>query len=441
MNETDLWRNLKSVEPAEVERLADQPAWADLVAEIVLAPSAAAPCDTPVLGLSPPRRRRGVALGSSLTAAAAVAAVIVAVLVPVLGRGAVAPKWVLVGEVSSSWHEVPSAGLTSGFSLTCPSATTCYAEGPSSVEVTTDGGKGWHPEAAGVGLVASPVTCVGSGFCAVLSVKSGKPLFDKTSDGGRAWSSLPGPSGLSSYYGFGGVMVSPGLSDISCSTASACVVVASDSELAPTGAFVTRNGGVNWSTSTMPEDFPAKQVECFAGGRCVSAGEIGGAYSTDSGLTWSAANTGPAFGWPALSCSSASDCTAMFSPVSAAGQRVSVAVSSNGGRSWQTTMAQGLPSGKVFTSISCRSKSDCWAAGDVELIPGGGRGGLLASTTSGAESWRDASLPHGVSGVWAVSCPSPTVCFALASKGPLPTAPTQSAPPTSFVLLAYSTSS
>jgi len=185
------------------------------------------------------------------------------------------------------------------------------------------------------------------------------------------------------------------------------------------------------------------QVDCFACGRCISAGGGGAAYSTDGGLTWAAASTGPGYDGTAvpLSCSDASDCMVTLSIIGTA-QPVSVSVSHDGGRSWQPVVAQGLPSDKVFTSISCPSRSACWAAGDAVAGPGGGlmfpgTGGVLVSTTSGAGNWRDASLPHGVSGIWAVSCPGTHICFALASKASVASSSTPSQKAPSYVLLAY----
>ena len=79
----------------------------------------------------------------------AAVAVVLAVVLPTVNRAATTPRWTLVGDVSPSWHETPSQGLTQSFSLTCPSATTCYVPGPSGVEATRDGGKTW---AVGAGV-------------------------------------------------------------------------------------------------------------------------------------------------------------------------------------------------------------------------------------------------------------------------------------------------
>ena len=156
------------------------------------------------------RRRRQVALGP-LAASLAAVAVVLAVVLPTVNHTATTPRWALVGDVSPSWHETLSQGLTQSFSLTCPSTTTCYVPGPSGVEVTRDAGKTW---AVGSGVPTalaypwSPVTCISASTCAVLAWGSSNgrplftttPLFMETADAGKTWVTRPAPSRLSSLF-------------------------------------------------------------------------------------------------------------------------------------------------------------------------------------------------------------------------------------------------
>ena len=57
------------------------------------------------------RRRRQVALGP-LAASLAAVAVVLAVVLPTVNHTATTPRWALVGDVSPSWHETLSQGLT-----------------------------------------------------------------------------------------------------------------------------------------------------------------------------------------------------------------------------------------------------------------------------------------------------------------------------------------
>jgi len=76
------------------------------------------------------------------------------------------------------------------------------------------------------------------------------------------------------------------------------------------------------------------------------------------------------------------------------------------------------------TSLSCPTRSDCWASADTwstlsyEGPFEGPDGGLVASTTNGGASWQVDQLPSTVQGVGAVTCPTSKACFALGSWGP-----------------------
>ncbi|MGH8987793.1 MAG: hypothetical protein ACRDXC_04240 [Acidimicrobiales bacterium] len=392
------------------------------------------------------RRRRRLAV-SSLTAASAAAAVTVAAALAVPGGVATSPHWALAGDITSAWAQVPGIGPMSGTSLTCPSATTCYAEGPGSVspgsvEVTRDGGKTWQPAPTKGETPLSNVACSSATECAFLEAPlSGKPVLVETADAGKTWASRHGPAGLS-----GG---SIGSIALSCPSASTCTAVASSFQQTGTsGAFVTEDGGQTWSASPMPTAAPS-QLQCFPGARCISTGAgapggpLGASYSTDSGLNWAPAVVPSALGGLVhLSCSSSKACMAVSWSYGAA--RASLVVSGNGGESWSKVQAQGLPAGKVFTGLACPSASVCWVSGGTPLhlaagrVTVGGTGGAVAlSSADGGRTWLSAGLPKGVTGIGPLSCPNRRTCFALAFKtrsAPSPGAPER---PLTFTLLVY----
>ena len=72
-----------------------------------------------------------------------------------------APKWRLVGDVTSSWRTLSALGYEPGLFLACPSTTTCYADNLqqgapgtySEIEVTHDGGESWQPSNLPVSVV------------------------------------------------------------------------------------------------------------------------------------------------------------------------------------------------------------------------------------------------------------------------------------------------
>lgn len=384
------------------------------------------------------RHRRPVIVGAVLAAAAV--AVLFAVVLPNVNRAVPVPRWALVGDVSPAWQEIPSHGLASSvsLSLTCPSATTCYATDfldlevtrgraltslGGGVEVTRDAGKTWAdvvgaPKRPLAGL--SRVTCVSASTCAVLVGSPSKgPLFMQTTDAGRTWVTRPAPSELSSLYqatgSTGSVVTVEGGVGLSCSTATTCSVVATDVGSRPALAFATSNGGRTWSASTLslPWGGPGTDLRCFSSGRCILAAQSGGAYSTNGGRTWSsgAGYLGAvALELPFLSCSNASDCM-VTNPTGLPASWVGM--TSDGGRHWSAVNAKGLPAGWVY-GLSCPTSSDCWALAGPGPALGPGPGDVVVSTTNAGETWQRDALPRGLDDALGLSCPSSNTCFALA---------------------------
>ena len=378
------------------------------------------------------RRRRRLAL-RSLTVASVAAAVAVAAALAVPGGVAPSPHWALVGDITTTWRQVPGIGPTSGFSLTCPSATTCYAEGPGSVEATRDGGKTWQPAPTHGDAPLSNVACSSTAECSFLEAPlAGEPVFVETADAGKTWVSRPGPAGLSLDYQLTKSSSGPSIEGsvvLSCPSTSTCTVVASS--LQPpgsSGAFVTQDGGRTWSASSMATAWPF-QVQCFPNARCISTGAspypggpLGASYSTDNGLHWAPAIVPSVPGALAtLSCASSQTCMALSWSFGA--PRVSLVASGNGGESWSSVHAHGLPAGKVFTGLACPSASQCWASGDTpryfdhdRVTVGGTGGAVVLSSADDGRTWLPTELPKAIAGIGPLSCPDPSTCFALAFK-------------------------
>jgi photosystem II stability/assembly factor-like uncharacterized protein len=405
------------------------------------------------------RRRRRLAF-RSLTVASAATAVAVAAELAVTAGVTASPQWALAGDITSAWRQVPGIGPTSGLSLTCPSATTCYAEGPGSVdpgsvEVTRDGGKTWQPAPTKGETPLSNVACSSTAECSFLEAPvGGKPVLVETADAGKTWVSRPGPAGLSRAYESSSGAPIEGSIVLSCPSASTCTVVASNLQQPgpSSGAFLTEDGARTWSASSMPTAWPS-QLQCFPDARCVSTGAgpnqggpLSASYSMDSGLNWAPAIVPSVPTSPirpvTLSCSSSETCMAV--PLSSGAAGVSLVVSDNGGESWSSVQAQGLPAGKVFTGLACPTVSECWVSGNTPLHLADGRmtvldtgGGAVLSSADGGRTWLSTGLPKGIAGIGPLSCPDPSTCFALALK--TRSAPSSGAPvgPLTFALMVY----
>jgi hypothetical protein len=134
----------------------------------------------------------------------------------------------------------------------------------------------------------------------------------------------------------------------------------------------------------------------------------------------------------------------MAVPLSSGAAGVSLVVSDNGGESWSSVQAQGLPAGKVFTGLACPTVSECWVSGNTPLHLADGRmtvldtgGGAVLSSADGGRTWLSTGLPKGIAGIGPLSCPDPSTCFALALK--TRSAPSSGAPvgPLTFALMVY----
>jgi hypothetical protein len=364
-------------------------------------------------------------------------------------------RWKLVGDISSaSWQDVSPLGLAASFSLTCPSTSTCYADVPASkpgafdaIQVTEDGGISW--QTAGLPSTisrGSEISCWSSDSCTQVGLdSSGDAVVVTTSDGGANWTAAPGPSGLSASFGE---------IDLSCTGAGACVAVASDpaDPTASSLAFVSTDGGSDWSQSSLAPNFAAGSLRCVPVSQCVLVGHSLSVdsqtgltsglafYSADGGSVWQAASLPAGLGqMSSLSCDSAG---CLAGALKGNGQASGLATSADGGRSWSEATESGLPSALVM-GLACPSSTGCWATGlsgasissDGSGLPviniGSSAAGVVASSSDGGQSWQQGHLPSGVVLVADPSCPSSSTCYALGVLGAAPSGPI------SFALLSY----
>jgi photosystem II stability/assembly factor-like uncharacterized protein len=361
--------------------------------------------------------------------------------------------WILVGDISPSWQVISSLSSTPGLSLTCPSVETCFAAdlsspgtaGLSAVEVTHDGGRTWTSSELPVALrgLAGPsagqtrIACPTASTCAVLglsgsvscsdanscTVHSPAATFEETTDGGASWRVRAGPAGLSGL----------GVSAMVCPSTSSCLAAADGYGAA--AIFVTSDGGQTWVRGQMPADFVSHTLQCPSTENCVVTGfyqspdrsgtmpEAAVLHTTDGGRTWTAASLPSGLGpIGEVSCETATDCVATFA--TADGNLSTVLASSDGGASWSSVRASGLPDGVVL-SITCTGAAQCRAAGvtDAQVSAQGmtisaGATPWFASTTDGGQTWQSTTVPDGVSVVASVSCPSAARCYALGFAKP-----------------------
>jgi hypothetical protein len=258
--------------------------------------------------------------------------------------------------------------------VSCPSATFCVAvgQGLAGLAVAESwNGSTWSvmrtPAVAG-GL--SAVSCASATFCVAVGDHSKDHLAYRAlaeSWDGRTWSVLRSiqdpPGDISDLYA------------VSCASADACTAVGTT--LLKLGGNVTLAeswNGTTWSLRPTPamtsQYYVLDGVSCVSADACLAVGTRRNVDGTDhslaeswNGTQWSVVRTrhiGPFDGFGAVSCFSASRCTAVSSYATKTAQ-VPLAESWNG-KAWTQITTQPSDFG-WFNGVSCWSARHCVAVG------------------------------------------------------------------------------
>jgi len=326
------------------------------------------------------------------------------------------------------------AGMGQINAISCPSATTCMVVGygaPINLPVlaaTTNGGMSWTNQNLPPGVIqVLGISCPSTTTCSAVGAWTGAaaPSAEEdaavitTTNGGANWTSESIPAD------------SEELNGISCPSTTTCVAVGTvpypPSECPPFPfscpvsldySMSTTNGGTTWSGESgsspgFAEGDSFQGVSCPSTSECMAVGGtngIGEQRGIAEGILLSGTCT-LVTGCGSLSflsmsvvtsvsCFSASTCTAVGAPLTGFVGQIATA----GVTGWTT---QNAPLGAV-SGVTCPSASECMVSGGVAED---GQPGAVAETTNGGANWAAVfSFPYAVSNLFAVSCPSPSVC-------------------------------
>ncbi len=340
---------------------------------------------------------------------------LVCLVFPLLAVIATASGTAGASQVSSSWR-VQVQNTAAFWSVSCPSASQCWAGGDGGIMATRDGGASWVNEPMPQALnVVKGVTCPTTAECIAVGDNSyvrSDAAIAATTDAGSTWSMESSPSGA----GY--------LRSVTCPTAAVCLAVGGPSYfVSGAGTIVaTDNGGATWMLIT-PSGAPGLYgISCIPGlGTCIAVGSVtsgggvdtnGVAYrTTNAGGSWSAVSL-PA-GTPGLygvTCRSVDDCIAVGG--GSVVNKAAVLVSSDGGQSWAAaTLPSGLP---ALYGISCQAGASgglCVAGGGNFYHPSTG-GGAVITSDDGGHLWSTVMSGRFLQ-VTGLSCPGTTECQAV----------------------------
>ncbi|MGO9876711.1 MAG: hypothetical protein ACLPVY_23295 [Acidimicrobiia bacterium] len=346
----------------------------------------------------------------------------------------------------TSWSIAPMSNKSSEsqlVSVSCPSADRCFAVGLSSSNTQGNAlielwnGTRWSvvPSPNLTGLVyaeLSGVSCSSATNClavgSVFSPAGENGLVERWN--GTRWSIITpsNPTGAQ-FVQFSGA---------SCSTATTCFAVGSDATDTAEQALVELWNGARWSTTPSPiptgvQNTQLNAVSCQSATDCTAVGSgeaLAGSRLPGvrtfiehwNGTSWTVATSANPTGLPlaalvGVSCSTSTNCVAVGIDASSTTAASKPLAEDWNGNTW-TLAAVPNPNGAANTellSVSCHSSNSCYAVG-----------GYSTSTTSNTlvEHWNGTSWsqvgdpnPAGANGasLSGVSCPSPTSCTAVGS--------------------------
>ncbi len=339
------------------------------------------------------------------------------------------------------------------FSVTCASSSDCVAAG-SVLIYTTDGGVTWSlskvsstvvPNYFEWVLCGSPTMCLAVGDANLIGGQPPQKFSYVSTDGGATWNPYVGVPALSNSNLEDTACISPGICwsigtvtsanagplDLSCWAEGQCIASGGNQVME---SAVSENAQV-WKNENLPSSSSTDNYSAAAcspsGNTCVAVGSMQsgpydaeGVASSSSGPWQTSTFTGITTNVTlfSVSCPTDGKCIAMgviqgFAPFTTDAVYTPIAyVSSDGGNTWTQGNIPGGLGDDVIYSMSCPSPSDCVAVGyyrtqkSLNVMT---FAGMSLYTNDGGLNWQVGTMPSGVQGISAVSCPTASDCMAV----------------------------
>jgi photosystem II stability/assembly factor-like uncharacterized protein len=354
--------------------------------------------------------------------------------------------------VTGAWEAQSSRTQQALFGVACFDARRCKAVGAGgTVLYTKNGGRTWRPQSTpltGTSTILYRIACLGHSTCYVI----GRPnIILVTHNGGVSWSVHHIPLSGSGSALTDAACVSAqtydirvrlalcrlGLLDLACLRVSTCFVVATVHVQAQFGdlgpaLFLTTDGGVTWTSQSIPTTapcegdcgpagvrvpYPLEWITCGPGSLCRAGGStfIGSheGYATlviaarKPGAPWTPLQQSYTNGavYPAPDsavCPTATRCSGVWttSPFQPGNE---IWLSTDGGWTWQG-MSSGSP--KLRNAITCPAATTCYSVGNQGTITASSNGGPFLAQPS-----------HTSHDLYGVTCVDVQTCVAVGNKG------------------------
>ncbi len=207
------------------------------------------------------------------------------------------------------------------------------------------------------------------------------------------------------------------LDSIACPSAVDCVAVGQTTSAVGV-AIETENGGLSWTTDSVPSSGPLVSVSCPAVGKCIAVGEGtsgGGVIDLQSPThdSFAAESVPSGVGEvSSVSCYVASSiCSAIGYPTGASAAD-DIITTTHGGSSWAApiTITISGASSVALTAIQCVRNQTCTAVGSSSA------GSTFVWTTNTWSTYSSATYTYNV-GLDSISCPTPAFCLGSGTSG------------------------
>jgi photosystem II stability/assembly factor-like uncharacterized protein len=286
---------------------------------------------------------------------------------------------VVVSAASTVWSEQVAPTFDSLRSVSCPTASQCWAAGDNgAIVATSDGGDTWTTQATGGGAF-NAIFCPNASNCYAVGARA---TIKVTTNGGSTWVTEPS-----------GQVTNPNLNAIACTSASTCVAGGANGTI-----LQTTNTGASWASQVSGAVTQINGIACPSSSHCWAVGNTGTVLtSSNGGSTWSPQVSGTTEDLYSISCPTGSQCWA-------AGASGSILRTSNSGSSWT---AQTSGTSDDLYGIACPTTSRCWTVD--------GLSGEIFATNDGGSTWTEQLSPaydYGLS-LYGVACPVADQCWAV----------------------------